>query len=247
MPVLKWFRKIVSGSDAAKAPEDPDARRAWFNAQISAWQAQWHDLFDVDANVGLAAGETRPEPLPDDVMSDNRLIFDLSQATPETRAKCFALLPMGQEMHDRFESYMSGTSVQMTETTARKQVKTVIALVEEIGPNEEVNFSKIEVVNRDTKEGLEALKFADDITILLEQSAFEPRPAADFPKSAAKHFLTEPLFATAGNYYQLHEWVTAVLQGGAVDALHTALYEMWCGGWQVFLDENGVILAQRRV
>lgn len=105
----------------------------------------------------------------------------------------------------------------------------------------------MKVIDRDTESGRLALRSTDDITVLLERSLLEPHPDEDVVRVAARIFLTEPLYASAGNYYQMYNWVTAAMSGRAADELHTLLYELWCGGWQVRLDDEGVVLAQRKV
>ncbi len=242
-----WMKKLRAGGHTHSPPLDKQARAEWIKAQQANWQVQWHDLFDADPFLGRSVSSGRPDPMPDTLDDDYRLIFDLSQAHPKTQAACFAVFPQGTEMHARFDAFRVRKPVAMSETAARQALAEVIALVQKIGPNEDVDFSKVEVVDRDTEDGLAVLSFVDEINILLEESLLEPRPVRDMAHTAAERFLREPLYAMAGNYYQLHTWVTGVLIGGDKDLLFAVLYEMWHGGWQVFVGDEGVVLAKRRV
>lgn len=150
-------------------------------------------------------------------------------------------------MYGRFEDFLTSQPPALAEAEARAMLTKVIALIEEIGPNEDVDFSNVVAVDRDTEDGLNQLKGSDDVTILLEKSALSPHPVEDLEKVAAHLFLTEPLYAAAGNFYHLSNWVTAAMTGGATDDLHSELYQLWAGGWQVALGSDGLILASRKL
>lgn len=150
-------------------------------------------------------------------------------------------------MHGRFQTFLFSKSSALTEPDASARLLKIIALVEAIGPNEEVDFSKVVVVDRDSEVGFDVLNGTDDVTILLERSALAPHPVEDLKSVAAQLFLTEPLYAAAGNFYHLTNWVTAAMTGGMTDELHTELYELWAGGWEVALGTDGLILASRRI
>lgn len=246
MSMFRWIKKIAIGLPASYRPQEREDQSAWIKKVLREWQLRWHDFFDVDRDLADEGEFERPVPLPDEIDCDYRLIFGLKRATAQTRRACFEVFPSGKKMHKRFEDFLSSTPHALKEAEARARVTEVIALIEEIGPNEDVDFSKIKVVDRDTKEGMNALNNSDDVTILLERSAVSPHPVDDLEKVAARLFLTEPLYATAGNFYQVSNWVTAAMTGGTTDKLHFALYELWAGGWQVALGSDGLILASRR-
>lgn len=247
MVLFRWFKQILFGSRAANLPKERGAQRDWINAANRHWQLRWHDLFDVDGDL-IAAGEfDRPHPLPGEVNCDFRLIFGLPRATSKTRQECFALFPSGPEMHRRFQEFLSSKPVALSETEARERLTRVVALIEEIGPNEDVDLSKVRVVDRDTEGGLGELCNTDDFTVLLEKNLLPNYPVEELTKIAAEFFLTEPLYAAAGNFYQVSNWVTAAMTGGLTDKLQSELYKLWAGGWQVALGPDGVILASRKI
>lgn len=217
----------------------------WIETQLKSWQIQWHDLFDKDEQLKRAGEFERGASLPTDINSDYRLIFGFSRASSETRKQCLALFPQGAEMHRRFEAFRNGPPNPLPETVVRARLPELEQLITEIGPNEDVNFAKIRVINRDTKEGVAQLQNTGDITELVEGSLLEPANVERLPATAAGIFLTEPLYASAGNYYHVKDWVTAAMAGGQEDALHTILYALWNGGWQVLLDDDGIVSAQR--
>lgn len=245
--MFRRFKKILFGSRSSDLPVERDDQSAWIKNSMREWQLRWHDLFDADRDL-IAAGEfDRPDPIPHEIDSDFRLIFGLSRASQNTRKACFELFPSGTKMHERFHKFLSSKPLALKEDEARARLTEVIALIEAIGPNEDVDLSNVMVVDRDTAEGLDILSNTDDVTVLLEGSTLAADPAEDIEKVAAKLFLTEPLYAAAGNYYQVSDWVSAAMTAGAKDKLHCELCELWAGGWQVALSSDGLIFAARRV
>lgn len=245
--MIDWIKRLFSKSSSERLPGTREAQSDWIKAKFEEWQTQWHDIFDTDQQL-IDLGEfERPDPLPTDIDGDYRLIFGLSQATVETRFRCFSLFPEGEEMHRRFDAFLTTRSVPLSEVDARKRVEEVIASIKKIGPNEEVDFSNIKVVDRDTDEGFSAIRETDSITVLLERSLLKPHRANELSSAAARLFLTEPLYASAGNYYHVCDWVTSAMFGGQVDELQTQLCQLWQGGWLVLLDGHGVVLAHREV
>ncbi|HHC29145.1 MAG TPA: hypothetical protein ENK80_01055 [Rhodobacterales bacterium] len=245
--MFSWLSRLLFGLRSPDLPKERKAQNECINKNIQTWQAKWHDLYDIDSNL-IADGEfERPDPLPDDIHSDFRLIFGLSRAAQETRQKCFELFPAGSEMHRRFHEFLSSKPTALSELEARARLIKIVALIELIGPNEDVDFSKVTVVDRETEQGLGKLTDTDDITVLLEGSLLAPIPKEELTMVTAQLFLTGPLYATAGNFYHLSNWVTAAMKGGLIDDLHSELYELWVGGWQVAVSPNGLILASRKV
>lgn len=245
--MYRWFKKIVRGSRSSDLPEERGDQNAWIKKTMRDWQLRWHDLFDVDRDLIAAGDFDRPSPLPCEIYRDYRLIFGLSRASPKTRQACFDVFPLGTKMHDRFQDFLSSKPLALKEAEARARLAGVIALIEAIGPNEDVDLSNVTVVDRDTDEGVDILNVSDDVTVLLEKNALSPHPVEDLKMVAAQLFLTEPLYAAAGNFYQVANWVTAAMTGGATDKLHSELYQIWMGGWQVAVGSDGLILASRRV
>ena len=242
-----FFTRLFSKATPKGIPEDRDARNLWIEARFGEWQARWHDLFDLDRILIEEGDVHRPETLPADAADDNRLVFGFSRATPETRRECMASFPAGAEMHRRFETYMTGKSVAISEADARQRLGRVVVMLERIGPNEPVNFSNVRIIDRETDDGEAEIGRTGDITELLEGSLLEPTPVGELERHAARLFLMEPLYVAADNFPHVADWVTSAMVGGATDGLHTALYDLWDGGWQVCFDDEGVVLASREV
>lgn len=245
--MFRWIKNNVVDCRVPDRPKERSDQSVWIKKAMREWQLRWHDIFDGDRDVVAADGFARPDPLPDEVNCDFRLIFGLSRATAQTRQACFDLFPSGTEMHKRFEHFLSSKPSPFGEAEAKARLAAVIASIEALAPNEDVDLSRVRVVDCDTKEGLAALSNTDDVTILFEQNAMSPYPVEDLEKVAALLFLTEPLYAAAGNSYHVSNWVTAAMTGGRTDELHFELYELWMGGWQVALGSDGLIIASQRV
>jgi hypothetical protein len=245
--VPDWLKTLFfAGKPPPERPKVID-ESAYIKARFKDWQLAWHDLFDQDAAL-LAAGEfARPDPFPDEIDRDYQLIFGLSRATPATREKCFALFPEGAEMCRRFEEFRSAKPEPLPEKAARQALPGIIGLLVQLGASDVPDPTTARVVNRDTPEGLDLIRGTDHVTILVDDSVLDPAGADRLLRIAAGLFLTEPLYAAAGNYYHLRDYVTSVLTGGQADVLQAALYRLWLGGWQVMLDGEGLILAQRKV
>lgn len=242
-----WFKRIFSGDTGPSLPVERELQNERIHAALLKWQRQWHDYFDSDHDL-VAAGEfDRPAQLPADINCDFRLINGLYHAKRDTREKCFALFPEGAEMQKRFEDFLLSKPMTISEADARTRLVKIVALIESIGPNENVYFSNVRIVNRDTDEGFAELVRSDNITILLEHSLLSNHPVDEVPQVAARLFLTEPLYVAAGNDYHVCDWITAAMTGGATDALHAELYQLWTGGWEVALGEDGLILAHRNL
>lgn len=245
--MLRWFKRILFSHRSLKLPKERSAQNDWIKKTNRSWQARWHDLFDADCDL-VASGEfDRPTPIPGDVDCDYRLIFGLTRATSKTRQECFALFPAGPDMHRRFEDFLLSKPAAISEAEANARLTNIIALIEAIAPNEDVDFSNARVVDCATEEGQSELNNTDDIAVLLEGNSLSPHPVEQLPKTAARLFLTEPLYAAAGNSYHVSNWVTAAMDGGMTDQLQSELYELRAGGWQVALDTDGLILAKQAI
>ncbi|MEX3015559.1 hypothetical protein [Gymnodinialimonas hymeniacidonis] len=210
-------------------PASVDARAAQIQAtktQIRYWQIRWHDLFDADQSL-IAAGEfERPAPLPEREDLDFRLIFGLRQAELATREACFAPFPNGEEMAARFDQFLTSPLELLSEQEARAGVAEIAQMLPAMDPHEEVNFAKITVIDCDTQEGMDALRKTDNLTYTLENTPVHPYGSQNSTAVAARVFLTEPLYASAGNYYHLRDWVTGAMFDPRWDALQGILYRL---------------------
>lgn len=79
-----------------------------------------------------------------------------------------------------------------------KGLRSLPPLITAAGPNEAIDYRFVEIVNRDTKDGLKALSQTDDTTIVLEASEFEQRAHSDFLSKTARFFLSEPYDTRSG-------------------------------------------------
>jgi hypothetical protein len=243
--MLKLFTWLLGKQSDAQLPLDRDKQNAWITAKHREWQAQWHDLFDADKALTGQAEFDRPAVLPSTLDTDYRLIFGLSHTTPETQKKCFGLFLSGTEMQRRFAAFLAGKSVPMAETEARVRLGDVVELITKIVPHKDVGSFGVTVVDADTEEGNNALQEADDISVLLERGLLEPLDRKGLQEFAARSFLFEPLLAMAQNFVQPENWITSAMSGGLTDDVHSRLYKMWVGGWQVRVGEEGLILGKR--
>lgn len=241
--MVGWFKRIFNRATGSSFPMKRELQNDWIHAAFLKWQVQWHNYFDADHDL-IATGEfDRPEQLPANIDCDFRLIFGLSRANCETREKCFALFPEGKEMHQRFENFLQSKPVTISEPDVHARLLRIVDLIEKTDLKNDAKFSGVKIVNRDTGEGLEELERAEKISILLEYSASPIHTVDELYRVAAHLFLTEPLYAAAGNQYHVRDWITAAMKGGAMDELHIELYQLWSGGWQISLSEEGSILA----
>ena len=251
--MLDWLKRLIGGADAPAAeplptdplPTDREGQNAWIKARSRDWQLAWHDIFDRDAN--LAGGDyERPDPIPGDIDGDYRLIFGLAHATPATQRDCFALLAGGGQMYRRYRAYLDTPFAPLSERTARAGLAELIASIDRIGANEDFPRDRVEVVDRDADEGLARLARTDDLRTLLEGSS-APRAPEDLPGRAARLFLDEPLYSSAGNFSHLRDWVTAVHADERIDAFETRRFDLWMGGWEAMFDDETIVLARRDV
>lgn len=240
-----WFRNLLG-----RTPVDPETLRGqqsdWIKQKFVEWQAAWHDAFDKDAALRAAGEFERPDPLPGEVQTDYRLIFGIARAQPETRQACFALFPNGAEMLRRFESYLAGPSTSLTEGAARDLVAEIARHIDKADPNEQVDWSKIEIVDTNAPHAQEVLARTEAISILFERNLLNPVPEKELPAIAAQLFLTEPVYSSAGNCYELRDWVTAAMFDARRDKIYELTYRLWHAGWRLHLAENGVVLACNR-
>ncbi|ALM85993.1 hypothetical protein [Bordetella sp. N] len=219
-------------------------RNRWLTQQLGTWQTEWHGIFDEDSALRDDEEYARPDKLPEDVDTDHRLIFGLVQATPQTWRNCFALFPRGKEMLARFSSFMN-EDIRLSEAQARALLQELGAHIDNAGLNlhEPVDWTDVTLVDRHAPDGSQALSRAGRIAELFEDDLFTENTLEELPALAARLFLTEPLYAAAGNFYELRDWVTGPLLNPRLDAICRTTYQLWRGGWQPFLADRGVILA----
>ncbi len=220
---------------------DNEEQNAWIKRKFVEWQSTWHDYFQADPTL---AEYVRPKHLPKDIDCDYDLIFNFSQTVPATREKCFSLFPNGAEMHRRFESYLSEPAPDLNATEARQLVEQLSELIKAAGPTEEANL-EISTIFEAQDPLPEEIHKTDSISILFETSFFDLVPIENMSAIAAHLFLTEPLYASAGNYYELRDWVTAAMFDPKQDKVYSLVYRLWQSQWQPALGTDGIMLFNR--
>lgn len=216
--------------------------RASQNARIREmhrdWQLAWHDLFDADPVLADREEFVRPSSPPNHICEDWRLVFGLSRAAPPTRADCLHLMPHGAEMAWRLEQYLTTPTAPMTLDEAKSRIGRVKEAVQQVVLVAPLVWEDPHVIGVDAPFELTACSGIED---LFAGNLLAPLAADDVPLLAAQLFLKEPLYATAGNYYELCDWVTGPLMPAERAAACAALYQMWAAGWQVLAGPNGKI------
>jgi hypothetical protein len=194
-----------------------------FKAQMSEWQHIWHDWFDADVELARLGEFERPDPIPERQDTDFRLICGLSQALPETRRLCF-------EIFEKIDVVDARSIVdQMGEAYAALEIS-----------EEEIDWTTVEIFPERTDPAREKLNNADNFSYLLE--AFHE--TADFRSGVASTFLTEPLYMSAGNWYQPGDWIKAVLSDPRIDRCRALDYQLWRGGWRLDIGETLMLMPR---
>ncbi|MFV0475882.1 MAG: hypothetical protein ACK5MQ_17020 [Pikeienuella sp.] len=221
-----------------------EQQNQWIKARHRLWRERWHDAFDKDATLEAAGEFERPEELPAKMDTDHRLIFGLSQAEAATMAACFACFPAGAEMQRRFEAYLAGPPPAMEETEARRLVAELSKLADKVQFDDDISWTPVTVIDRKDPEARALISRSCRIAQLISKNLLDPAPEENLPTVAARLFLTEPLYAAAGNYYELCEWVAAAMPGASHTELHDLIYRLWNAGWRLRVSDDGVILLR---
>lgn len=219
-----------------------DEKNNFIRGKFKAWQIEWHRLFDEDKT--LIGTEYAPDgsKIPKDIYSDFRLICGISHVSPDTRKACFNLFPKGAEMAERCERFLSGKSNPISAEGAREITVQIAEIIDAAIPDEIVDWSNIVINERFGEEN--DLGGADRISYLFEG---EPPGAPDDDAVlalAAGLFLTEPLYMSAGNWYEPGDWITGALLSPARDKVYELTYKLWDGGWYLGVAKAGVSLTQ---
>lgn len=210
--------------------------------KLQEWQILWHDAFDQDANLRADDDMERPDPLPDDIDTDFRLIFGLRFITAETRRVCFSVFPNGEELCRRYEDFLSKPPVAYSEEEARAMLKTLTQYVEAAGPEEELDWDRVHVVDPGVPEGEGRLASSSWLGMLF----FDAKHELEGDEGLVEEFLTEPLYASAGNDYVLPDYLIGALMSNTYDRVFELAYRLWRGGWGVYPAADGITLADFR-
>lgn len=216
----------------------------WIKQKMRAWQSDWHEVFDQDPVLCATEEFERPDPLPENIQSDYRLIFGLSKATRKSRQSCFALFPEGAEMQRRFETFLAGNPTTLTQAEVRALASEIAQHAIKSNPDGDVDWDTIDFLDHNTKGAQELLSRTDDISYLFERNLLNPVAETELPSVAAELFLTEPLYASAGNNYQLRDWITAAMFDTNLDKIYEMTYRLWRAGWRLRVAREGVILIR---
>jgi hypothetical protein len=215
-----------------------------FEALQRKWQAAWHDLLDADLELAGTDEGNRPDVLPNDLASDYRLIFGLAHASTDTQKQAFALFPAGDLMFKRVKTYLDQPNTEMQEEEARSRIETIRKALLELVPDKEPDLLYLDVVAGTRSVLNEQLNLSDDLAWLLEDFPSPLNPKNEALVFASEIFVTEPLYAMAGNRYELQRWVTSVMRKGPTEPIYRELYELCVGGWQAALGEDALLLVQ---
>lgn len=236
-----WGRLFGRKSQAPQ-PAEAERVRASQNARIRDlhrdWQLAWHDLFDADPVLADSEEFARPVSPPNNISEDWRLVFGLSRAAAPTRADCLRLMPQGAEMARRLEHYLTTPTPALTLDSAKGRIGHLKEVIRQVDLVEPLIWEDPQVIGVDAPFDLMA---CSGIEGLFAGNLLAPLAEDDVPLQAAQLFLKEPLYATAGNYYELCDWVTGPLMPAERAAACAALYRMWAAGWQVMAGPNGEI------
>ncbi|WP_284776837.1 hypothetical protein [Agrobacterium sp. lyk4-40-TYG-31] len=224
--------------------EKRNQQNSWFKQQFRVWQAAWHDAFDQDQLLKVNAEVERRFPLPEDIDVDHRLIYEFCHVLPETRRACFSMFPNGAEMYRRLEDYLASPSTQLTEKEARKLVRDIEHSALEARPNEQVDWSKIIVIDPAACNTDDALPDVQRISYLFEQNLWEPTPDEQLQAVGAQLFLNEPLYAAAGNTFHLRDWVTAAMFDPNLDRVYEVNHRLRCAGWGLHYADGQLFLIR---
>ncbi|WP_317057066.1 hypothetical protein [Roseovarius rhodophyticola] len=216
---------------------------------IKNWQQKWHDLFDQDSKL-LESGEfVRDNPIPDDIRTDFRLIFGISHASLGTQRACFDLFPEGKEMFRRFNDYFHGTYEVLDETEARKLLGDLAAAITVLKPTEILDWADVAVMTWEKldESGLlqETYPLSEVIETATLQCAVIDEDRLRLKKWAANTFLSEPLYMSAGNVYELRDWVTGAMFDPAEDNVNRIVFKLHCSNWSIRQDGQKVYLVKR--
>lgn len=244
--MINWFRNKILSSSEPDFPSDDLDQNNWIRDTQSNWQRNWHNLFDQDDNLSRSTEFLRPDPIPHEIASDFRLIFGLTQATASTQEKCFSLLPKGDELFHRFRCSQSNEATLLSEDEAVRKIKSISQLLTSLGHNLEFTFSSGTRLRGQIPQNKLAFGSSDHISILFEDIVYSTKSLSQLEGFASRLFLTEPLYAAAGNHYELLDWVTGALIGGSYDKIQHELFALWSGGWIVSIGENVLLLSPKR-
>ena len=223
------------------------AQNRWIKSKLKEWQLNWNDLFDADQQLSQFKEFDRPSLLPEDIDCDFRLIFGLNRVSSITSAKCFDLFPSGAEMHRRLQNHLLSAPVILGDLDALRIAELIITTIKKIDFRRGGEISGVRVVKFTSPEKQAALSNTDDISILLEKNLLRPHPIENLEQVAARLFLSNPLYALAGNCSHLRDWVASAMVGGLEEELYTQLYELTEGGWMVALGEDNSLLLYQEV
>jgi len=119
-------------------------------------------------------------------------------------------------------------------------------LVDGVAPGSDIAWGNVTFINESTPGAMELMESTDDVPYVLEDVTRKSGRGSDPASRAADLILTEPLHHAAGNCDQLRDWVTAAMLDPSFDKIYEILYRLWRSDWQVFCDQDRVVLVNRR-
>ncbi|PID36550.1 MAG: hypothetical protein CR993_04140 [Rhodobacterales bacterium] len=244
---LNKLLHLFSAKRPTETKEETRQRQGrWINAKLREWQLAWHALFDQDPGQPTADNAAKTEPIPDDLDRDYRLIFGFCEVTAETRAACFALLPKGDQLAERFEQFYETRNKDIPPEAAIALAEEMRKAFKDCWANYRGNWDHIAVVDEDDEAAHKALGLECGLREAFEKPLFQPDPDDKLAEIAAELFLREPLYTAAWNTYYAGDWITGIYHPPAHDKCLEINYKLWLGGWDLLIGRNGIGLTQRR-
>jgi hypothetical protein len=217
-----------------------------------AWQKRWHEILNDYRHPEDLPGEypSVPDPLPD-MMDDFRLIFNFWHPSfergAEARGRAFAVLPRGDAMLARVETYLAKPQSFCGPDEARGLLRQGLNRLRDAGIEVPDPKGEIRILDNSMLSVQDAFAAADTPFINLnDQMASRAFSESGQVGQDAFYFLREPLYRLSATY-EVANWALWPLcaPAGAPD-LTEAACALWRGGWSAGWDGEGIFLFDRR-
>ena len=148
-------------------------------------------------------------------------------------------------MARRFEQFLAAPRSEMSESQARELVNQIGSHLKDQVSLEGAAWAKVITTTYSDPGASAIIDETCDVNDLLERNPTHSDRSLEFASQVANSFLTEPHYMSAGNFYEVHRWVTGVLFSPIADTVYEILYRLYLAGWQVLLSDDRVILLKR--
>ena len=242
---IKKLVGFFSSSSSNETKEEVSKRQnSWIKSQEREWQLAWNALFDQDPGQATADNAAKGKDIPNEIDRDHRLIFGFCEVTVDTRKACFALLPKGRKLAERFEQFYNSRNASISQDEAMVLVKSLSNAIKDCDVSFEANWDNIVVVDNNDRTALHALELEGGVYETFGSLMVDPYPEKKLPEIAASFFISEICYAAAGNWYQPGRWIEGVYLEPAEDRCVGLVYKLWLGGWDVQVGHKGIALIR---